>query len=529
MKKFLASKKGIVCVCIVSLVLLALSGAGGYAIWRANQPRFHDLTVELGTDSIEIEQFTTRFADPKKASFVTDVGALDITKPGTTSLTLRCGSREETVRLTIQDTTPPQVTFIPRVTMPAGETPDPNAFIESISDLSATAVSFRKPVEIPKEYGDISVCVVVEDAGGNQVEQTCVLCVTWMRPELSVEFGKQLTKADILIDPERDGDLIDQAQIDAVNEGGIGEYVIHSQKADDKLMCKVTVRDTTPPELELKPVSVYLGVRVTLEDFVVSATDASGDVTLRFVSEPDVWMLGTQQIEIEATDLYGNQTVRKAVLTVAGDEDPPQISGMSAMAIEKNWTPDYLSGVSAWDAVDGACSVGYDAGAVDITTAGVYYVEYYATDSTGNTGYARRKVTVLHDQADTDALVKRLASQLSSDPEALRDYVRNTIYYTPSWGGDDPVWFGYQNLHGNCYVHAMCLDALLKENGYTTQIIHTTDKTHYWLLIYLGGAWRHIDPTPSTIHSRYSLMTDAQRLETLSGRDWDRSAWPACE
>ena len=48
------------------------------------------------------------------------------------------------------------------------------------------------------------------------------------------------------------------------------------------------------------------------------------------------------------------------------------------------------------------------------------------------------------------------------------------------------------------------------------------------LLINLGGSWYHIDPTPSRVHSRYSLMTDEQRYSTLSGRDWDRSKWPSC-
>jgi hypothetical protein len=34
------------------------------------------------------------------------------------------------------------------------------------------------------------------------------------------------------------------------------------------------------------------------------------------------------------------------------------------------------------------------------------------------------------------------------------------------------------------------------------------------------------------MHGRYSLMTDAQRYETLVSkgiqRDWDRDKWPAC-
>jgi hypothetical protein len=70
---------------------------------------------------------------------------------------------------------------------------------------------------------------------------------------------------------------------------------------------------------------------------------------------------------------------------------------------------------------------------------------------------------------------------------------------------------------------------LLKYNGYSTQLIWTTCQTHYWLLININGTWRHIDPTPSSVHSRFSLMTDEQRKSTLSGRDWDRDSWPACE
>ena len=130
--------------------------------------------------------------------------------------------------------------------------------------------------------------------------------------------------------------------------------------------------------------------------------------------------------------------------------------------------------------------------------------------------------------AELTALVNQIASTHSADPEALRDYVRNTIYYSSSWGGDDPVWYGFKEKNGNCYVHALCLNSLLRYHGYNTKLIWTTCRTHYWLLIELNGEWKHIDPTPSRLHGRYSLMSDDQRYETLKGRDWDRSAWPTC-
>ena len=87
----------------------------------------------------------------------------------------------------------------------------------------------------------------------------------------------------------------------------------------------------------------------------------------------------------------------------------------------------------------------------------------------------------------------------------------------------------FTNRKGNCYVHALCLQRLMTEHGYRTKLIWVTDKSHYWNLIKLNGTWKHIDATPGVRHTKYSLMNDAQRLETLQGREWDTSKWPACE
>ena len=82
---------------------------------------------------------------------------------------------------------------------------------------------------------------------------------------------------------------------------------------------------------------------------------------------------------------------------------------------------------------------------------------------------------------------------------------------------------------GNCYVHAHCLKALFDAKGIESQIIWVTEKTHYWLVVKIGDVWRHIDATPTPGHMRYSLMNDEERHKTLSGRNWNRSLWPACE
>ena len=76
----------------------------------------------------------------------------------------------------------------------------------------------------------------------------------------------------------------------------------------------------------------------------------------------------------------------------------------------------------------------------------------------------------------------------------------------------------------------MVFQALLREKGYETMLIWVTDQSHYWNLVKIDGQWKHMDSTPSpNYHERYSIMNDAMRAETLSGRDWDRTAWPAAE
>ena len=508
--------------CVIAAVLII-----GAAYWYYCQPRFHDLTVELGTETINVEAFMTGFANGRNVGIVTDLSTVDISVVGKIPLTLRSGFKDETVTLTIEDTTPPEVEFISRLQKTPDYTPDPYDFVASCHDLSDVTVHFVENVVIPVNYEDQRFTVVAEDACGNAVSQVCTLSVVWMKSEYTMELGKSLSKEDLLFDPDRDGDRIEQGDIDAINESGIGEYTVASLV--DETACRIHVVDTTPPELVAKDISVYKGEKVTVDDFVESCDDISGDVEVRLLTEPNVGVLGKQSIMIEATDINGNTATATVTLAVVRDKNPPVIKGLTTLSVAKNTVPDYLAGVSAMDKADGACEVTYDASKVDLTAAGTYYVTYTSKDKDGNTAASRRTIVVGHDQADTDALADSIAAELGSDPETIRDYVRNNIKYSHNSGGDDPVWYGFTNKSGDCLVHALCLQSLLTRKGYETQLIWVTNQSHYWLIIHLDEGWRHIDATPGRLHTKYSLMTDEQRYSILQGRDWDRSAWPACE
>ncbi len=523
----------------LSLALIA----GGLLFWHWQLPKFHDVTIELGEGLPDVSAFMTDHAIPSLSSIKTAEKDIPLDRVGQHTLQLRHGLQVCTVKLTVQDTTAPQVSFRD-VTAYIDEIPKPEDFVSTIKDHTGTTVTLGSPLTVPDGYGSTEVTVIVTDACGNVAMQSCTVYYVWLEREFTLELGQTLTKEDLLLRPETDSELLDQALLDQINASGLGEYTINSTDGDMVCTCKVRVVDTTAPVLELKPATVYLHKAVSAEDFIVSCTDNSGPVTPKLVSSLEYTKEGEYTITFEAVDASGNKTTVNTTLTVKQDTVGPKFSGMSSMTVKKNSTPDYKKGVKAVDGLDGTVSFTVDSSGVNLSKAGSYVVKYTATDSAGNVTTYRRSITVEYDQADVDALVSSIAKKLKADPEKLRDYVRDKIGYSHNWGGPDPtvkpgpdyvyVWYGFKNYVGNCYVHALCLDALLKEKGFETQVIWAKDKTHYWNIVKIDGKWYHIDSTPGVRHTKYSLMNDKQRYETLYEpdkhyqRDWDRSMWPAC-
>ena len=517
MKNIVKSK---VCAVLLVLLLIAICCAGYY--WQL--PKFHGLTLELGAEKPQLADFLTDQANPKWAGFVTESVTTDV--PGDQSVTLTHLWREETVTLTVEDTTAPEATFRD-VTLNLGKEPTPEMFVAEASDLTELTYSFAQA--LPEQRQDGPVTVVVTDTSGNAVSQECRVTYEWLKTQYTLELGIYLQAADLLLDPSFGEDLIDQEALEPINNGGVGQYPLKFQAAMKDYTCLVTVQDTTAPNVVVQDVSVYRDSRVTPEQFVVSAMDLSGIREVRFAEPPSCKEYGSFPVTIEAEDLCGNVATVEATLRVVREKNPPKFRTMSEIKVEKHTKPDYVKDVKAHDSHDGYLEFTYNDSAVNLAKAGTYYVIYTAVDHSGNVGTYKRKVTVLHDAEDTAALVKAHAQKCGTSIKDITDYVRSDIRYSTDWGGDDPVWFGFTNRKGNCYVHALCLQSLLKEHGYDTKLIWVEDKSHYWLIVDMGGYWRHIDATPYDLHARYPFMTDQQRLETLSGREWDTSLWPACE
>ncbi|MGN1002847.1 MAG: immunoglobulin-like domain-containing protein [Oscillospiraceae bacterium] len=517
------------------MLLITLCGAVGYmgySVWSDSQTVFRNVTVELGAETLSIRDFMTDQAKEKRVSFVSDPSTVDLSKVGVTALTLKHGTQTYTVTLTVQDTLKPEAVIEQEHTVSIAEGfPEARELVQEVKDASDVRIYYAQEPWIPEDYSDSNITVVVEDVCGNKLEQSCRFhYYGWLKESCTLELGASLTPEMLLTDPERDGDLLDPVQLAEI-AGSTGEHVLTVSTGNTQESCTVLVEDTTGPELELQNVRRYPGETVELEDFIVYTSDLSGEPQVRMVSEePDCSVQTTYTVTIEAEDAWGNVTTADAILWVSKNMSPPEIKGASEpISMEKYSTVDFLEGVTAKDDIDGKCEVTVDTSSLDTSTAGTYYITYSSIDSSGNVGTYKRKVVVEPNEEDTAALVKELADSLPDDPELIRDYVRDNIAYGSSWGGDDPVWYGFTNNTGNCFVHANCLKALLDYKGYETQLIWVTNKSHYWLIIKLDIGWRHIDSTPSYQHRKISLMTDAERYQNLNGRNWDRSLWPACE
>lgn len=520
--------KKIIYSTIIVIILIAI-GIFSYLIFR---PKFKNAKIELGTSEINIDMFLVSQMYKNKAEFVTDISQIDLNTVGEKKIVISYNGKEQTVKLNIVDTTPPKVTFqdLKKYTDYEINAED---FIVEKTDLSEMTVTVLEKPEDISNYGDYKIKISVKDAFGNVTIGECILTIAWLKPELTIELGTELKLEDLILNVEADGDKIPQSELDKVDTSVIGEYEIKATYEGKEYTSKIKVQDTTPPELELRNITIYNDEKVDdYTRFITKLSDASGEPTTTLKTEIDYTKIGTQDIIIEAIDINGNKIEKTATLTIQIDEEGPVISGLTDISVEKNSSIDYYAGVSATDDKDGWCEVTVNSSSVNLAVAGTYYATYTSKDTTGNTTTRKRKITVEHNEEDTIAKLDAFYNTYCAgkDPVGLAQAVREQIGYNSNWGGDDPIWYGLTVGSGNCYVHAVILQQVLNRAGYQNQIIYRLDRGHYWNLVNVRGVWRHLDGTPSVNHT-LGLLTDDEKWNDagLHGIGWDKTKWPAAE
>ncbi len=502
----------------------------GIILFLLLRPKFKDATIEFGINEVTVSDFLVHEMYEEGSEFITPLEEINFDEVCDQLIILSYKGKEETVTLHIVDTTAPTVTFQNTTQYPGYEV-NAEDFIVGKEDLSEMTVE-AETIEDTSEYRDYTVLVTIKDIYGNETSQECILTITWIRAVVYKELGEKLSKEDIIVNVEKDGDKLPDTELAKVDMSTIGEYTILAMLNEVEYTSTIIVQDTTPPTLELKDVSIYIGDKVSGKNaFIKTATDVSGEVTTTMKTEIDYSIVGTQNIVIEAVDVNGNSIEKTATLTIKKDTDGPVFSGLSNKTVSKNSTVDYKSGVKAVDVADGTCEFTVDSSSVNTAAAGTYYATYTSKDTKGNTTTAKRKIVVQHNQEDTNNKFNEFyASYLAGQSVlGMTNTIRTKIKYDHSWGDSDPVWYGLTNYSGNCYVHAMILKKALDKAGITNMLIYTTNKSHYWNLVYENGVWRHYDSTPG-LHI-IGPATDSEKLSSsgLGGRTWDTSAFPAAE
>ena len=383
---------------LTAALLLALVGWMAYTVWCDSQQVFHDLTIELGQDTpLSIRDFLTPLGNPSRASFVTDPASIDLSRVGRTSLTLKHGTQRKVVNLIVEDTTPPVAEFLGEYTVSVADSlPQAGALVTKAEDFSQVRAYYEDSPEIPDDYSDVTVTVIVEDTSGNRTSGRCLLHFTgWLKESCTLELGQPLKPEMLLTHPEKDEDLLNQEELKAISSS-LGEHTLTVTTGKVSAQCTVTVTDTTAPALTVQNVHCMPGKSPEISDFVVSAGDLSGEPVTGFAEElPDPYAEGAHTIVIEATDSSGNVARKEATLWISGDWNPPVIQGaQKELTVEKGSSPNLLEGVTATDDVDGTCDVTVDTSGLDLSKAGSYTVTYSAMDKSGNTATCQRTVVV---------------------------------------------------------------------------------------------------------------------------------------
>ncbi len=487
--------------------------------------KFQNISLEFGDKQI-IQSNTVRYGS--KSNFKIDSSKVDFNHVGEYPVTINYYGIKLHKTVTIADTTAPKLETTD-VYKDLNYQINIDDFVLNKDDYSEVKVSYDTDADTSK-YGIYDVSVNAVDAYGNKTTNKTKLYISWVKLDYELEVGDTLKIKDLVFS-DADKSTVNQKEIDFINSSDEGVYYLKSTREGVDLDIKITKNeDKTPPELVLKNVTLYEGKKIKdVKDFVVKATDKAGSVSLKLLTTINYKKIGEQSIEIEAIDNNNNRVVKNTKLKIVKDNEGPEFKGLSKLTVKKNKTINYNKGVSAHDKNFGQTEFTVDSSKVDVTKYGTYYAYYTSVDKLNNKTTAKRVIFVEHDSSDTKDLVKKVAATLSSDPEAIRDYVRNKIKYNANAGGSDPTWYGLTNKYGNCKVHAYVFDALLKEKGYTTKIIWVKDKSHYWNMLILNGKWVHMDSTPGRLHTKYSIMNDTLRYQELQGRDWDRSLWPKAE
>lgn len=519
----------------VAFLLLITLAVGGW--FYVDSLAYKLCRVEAGV-SVTPSDFLKQ--PDENAFFTEESQSFSITEPGEYQIKVKSGWFTHSCTLMIEDTIAPAGQAVP-VQMLLGESCAPEDFVENITDATAVTISYEKEPDLA-HAGSQGVEVVLTDRGGNRTIIESELFISPVLRELTVEAGQKSPGIDSFLLKNMKGTFVTRlADFDYHQPG---DHTVVIQVDGEEYTSILHIRDTIPPKAEVQDIEGFAVLPREAEDFVTEIEDATA-VTVAFREEPDLLFIGTQQVELVFTDAGGNETAKKAELTLYEDTEPPVIYGATDITIYMGDSVAYRKNVTVEDNCLEGLQLTVDTSSVDLKQAGVYPVVYTAVDAAGNTDTVTISLTVIERMytieemyALVDAVLEKIITPDMSDRDkawAIYTYIRRNVGYTEYPEKGDWVRAAYEGLakrQGDCYVYACTSKALLTRAGVKNMDISKipTRREHYWNLVDVGDGWYHFDTTPRSDHTVFFLWTDADLMAYsalhYNCHNYDRTLYP---
>ncbi len=213
-------------------------------------------------------------------------------------------------------------------------------------------------------------------------------------PRHTVEAGESISPSDFV--RWENAEFGDDFDPDCIHRSGVYYFTVIA--GDKETEVRLRVKDTKPPEIEIKDILCGMGTALpSPEDFIAAAEEASAFKGVYVEELPEIKRPGTYSAKVRFTDEWGNRTeIYSVKVTVLSDTQPPEVEILG----DVEWTigdekPDYSQLASASDNCIGKIIFKFDDGEVNYEKKGSYKVKVTATDASGNKGTATIKVSVM--------------------------------------------------------------------------------------------------------------------------------------
>lgn len=408
----------------------------------------------------------------------------------------------------------------------------PEQFIRSIEDASFCYVRFIKKPDTT-QYGLQEVRLLVTDSAGNQTEVISQLCVSNVKERVLWNLGEELPLAEVFL-TTAEGEisyLTDMSNID-VNQKGV--YYINLLVDGKEVVSELQIMDIEAPEIVIKEKKTWKNKPIKAEEFVISVTDNSNNIQIRYETEPDWAQVGEQTVIIIAEDETGNRVKKETLLTIQKDEKAPIVT-VTDIDVKVGSSVSYKKAVSYYDDIDTEeeMTLTIERSGVNLNEVGTYEVIYTVTDCSGNSTSVVGKLNIVEESLaweEEEKIHKKAQEVLQSilkegmsdrqKAKAIYTWVKYHIGYINHSEKGNYMRGAYEGLfesQGDCFVYAATAKELLTQAGILNMDIVklTTNPSHYWNLVYIEDGWYHFDATPRVDKSEFFLLTNDE-LEAYS-------------